>query len=56
MDVESYSYEIRPIPYDPWDITKPIAFATTKEEAEKLLETHEFMRNEKLMITTRKIK
>ena len=56
MENKIYSYEIRPIPYDPWDITKPVAFAATKEEAEKLLETHEFMRNEKLMITEHKIK
>ena len=50
---QKFSYEIRPIPYDPWDITPVIDTAPNWEEAEALLKTYEFMRGEKLMITQR---
>jgi len=56
MEIKKYRYEIRPVPYDPWDITTVIATASTKVEAERLLETYQFMRDEELMITTHEIR
>lgn len=52
MENEVINFQIRPVPYDPWDITQPIiTFSSTKEEAAEMLKTYELMTGKELMIT-----